>query len=175
MSAEDVRSGSTTVLPGARTFGVNPKTCPSAFATSPGAEEESATTNAVSNATVVMVMVVLDVFKSLVTSSAFAALVLTESSAVLLPILFGFVSSALLRKPKPRPEEQEDERDERETAIIFVNNACGNNTRTKQQSVFSVCVCVCMCVCVYIAEKRYIRMNDVMRYTCETCALDFAV
>jgi hypothetical protein len=56
-------------------------------------------------------MVVLDVFKSLVTSSAFAALVLTESLAFLLPILFGFVLSALLK---------EDEHDERETAIIFV-------------------------------------------------------
>ena len=111
MSAEDVRSGSTTVLPGARTFGVNPKTCPSAFATSPGAEEESATTNAVSNATVVVVVMVVGVFKSLVTSSAFAALVLTESSAFLLPTLFGFVSSALLK---------EDERDERENAIIII-------------------------------------------------------
>ena len=111
MSAEDVRSGSTTVLPGARTFGVNPKTCPSALAACSGAEEESATTNAVSSATVVVVMVVLDVFKSLVTSSAFAALVLTERLAFLLPRLFGFVSSAL---------RKEDEHDERETAIIFV-------------------------------------------------------
>jgi hypothetical protein len=110
MSAEDVRSGSTTVLPGARTFGVNPKTCPSAFATSPGAEEESATTNAVSNATVMVVVMVVGVFKSLVTSSAFAALALTESSAFLLPTLFGFVSSVLLK---------EDERDERENAIII--------------------------------------------------------
>jgi hypothetical protein len=76
-----------------------------------GAEEESATTNAVSRASVVVVMVVLDVFKSLVTSSAFAALVLTESLAFLLPILFGFVLSALLK---------EDEHDERATAIIFV-------------------------------------------------------
>ena len=66
------------------------------------------TTNAVSNATVVVV--VLDVFKFLVTS-AFAALVLTESLAFLLPILFGFVLSALLK---------EDEHDERENAIIFV-------------------------------------------------------
>ena len=111
MSAEEVRSGSTTVLPGARTFGVNPKTCPSALAASSGAEEESATTSAVNNATGVVVMVVLDVFKSLVTSSVFAALVLTESFAFLLPILFGFVLSALLK---------EDEHDERETAIIFV-------------------------------------------------------
>ena len=109
MSAEEVRSGSTTVIPGARTFGDNPKTCPSALAACSGAEEESATTNAVSNATVMVV--VLDVFKSLVTSSAFAALVLTESLAFLLPILFGFVSSALLK---------EDEHDERENAIIFV-------------------------------------------------------
>jgi len=98
-------------FPGARTFGDNPKTCPSALAACSGAEEESATTNAVSRATVVVVMVVLDVFKSLVTSSAFAALVLTESLAFLLPILFGFVSSALLK---------EDEHDERENAIIFV-------------------------------------------------------
>ena len=109
MSAEEVRSGSTTVLPGARTFGDNPKTCPSALAACSGAEEESATTNAVNNATVVVVTAV-DVFKSLVTS-AFAALVLTESLAFLLPILFGFVSSALLK---------EDEHDEREIAIIFV-------------------------------------------------------
>jgi len=98
MSAEDVRSGRTTVFPGARTFGVNPKTCPSAWATSPGAEEESATTNAVSTlATVVVVMVVLDVFKSLVTSSAFAALVLTTKVVLTeRAFLFCFVSSALL-------------------------------------------------------------------------------
>ena len=95
MSAEDVRSGRTTVFPGARTFGVNPKTCPSAWATSPGAEEESATTNAVSNATVMVV--VLDVFKSLVTSSAFAALVLTTKVVLTeRAFLFCFVSSALL-------------------------------------------------------------------------------
>jgi len=145
MSAEEVRSGSTTVLPGAITFGVNPKTCPSALATSPADEEESATTNAVSNATVVfvVVMVVLDVFKSLVTSSAFAALVLTTKVVLTeSAFLFRFVSSALLRKPKPHSEEQEDEHDERETAIIFVNNACGNNKQTKQQSVFILCICV---------------------------------
>ena len=97
MSAEEVRSGSTTVLPGARTFGDNPKTCPSALAACSGAEEESATTNAVSRATVVVVMVVLDVFKSLVTSSAFAALVLTTKVVLTeRAFLFCFVSSALL-------------------------------------------------------------------------------
>lgn len=163
MSAEDVRSGRTTVLPRARTFGVNPKTCPSALAACSGAEEESATTNAVSNATVMVV--VLDVFKSLVTSSAFAALVLTESLAFLLPILFGFVSSALLRKPKPHPEEQEDEHDERENAIIFVvvvlfvYAATTNKAAARLYSMY-----------VYIAE-RYKTNNVMMRYTCETCAL----
>ena len=164
MSAEDVRSGRTTVLPRARTFGVNPKTCPSALAACSGAEEESATTNAVSSATVVVAMVVLDVFKSLVTS-AFAALVLTESLAFLLPILFGFVSSALLRKPKPHPEEQEDEHDERENAIIFVvvvlfvYAATTNKAAARLYSMY-----------VYIAE-RYKTNNVMMRYTCETCAL----
>ena len=162
MSAEDVRSGRTTVLPRARTFGVNPKTCPSALAACSGAEEESATTNAVSNATVMVV--VLDVFKSLVTS-AFAALVLTESLAFLLPILFGFVSSALLRKPKSHPEEQEDEHDERENAIIFVVVVLFVYATTTNKAAARL-----YSMYVYIAE-RYKTNNVMMRYTCETCAL----
>jgi hypothetical protein len=36
-----------------------------------------------------------------------------------------------------------------------VNNACGNNTRTKQHSVFSVCVCVCVRVCISPRKDIY--------------------